>query len=481
MKGLNGWMRVLESSQAAVLSTLLTELDRITAAADSSGMELAAVILKDSSLTSNILRVSNSVFYNPGGVSVTTVSRAVINIGFKNIRSVCLSLKVLEAVLKERPSPVLVSMLAKTLHGAAQAKSLCQDLSPTKQEEVFIASLLSHLAELLVQGSNDEAVKVMNKEVNTESTDEQKNRSAEKRLGVSLTRLSKTLMKQWRIEGLVNKVLTKPDESEEPEKMIQAVILGDEISRAALFGWDSHEFQEVMRRVADFKSITTKEAQEYLMATADEAAKSIKEFGNGTLTKYIPSSTHKVVRHVDESEKQVELLEPNANLQLKILQEITELMMGKFNINTVFKTILKGIHHGVGIERVTLVIFDKSHQKLVAKYVMGKGTEKWGERFVLRYERSLSGFLYNLFESDQAIWVGGVEHKKITQFLTSEYEGITGQKDFFIAPLTAQGRRIGVIYADMGLSSRPLNKSYFTGYSQFIQQAKLALNILANK
>ena len=128
-----------------------------------------------------------------------------------------------------------------------------------------------------------------------------------------------------------------------------------------------------------------------------------------------------------------------------------------------------------------MAIFDKTHQKLIAKYVVGKGTEKWGERFVLRYEKSLTGFLYNLFESDQAVWAGSPDHKKITQFLTSEYQGITGQKDFFIAPLKAQGRRVGVIYADMGLSSRQLDKSYFSGYSQFIQQAKLALNILANK
>ena len=155
--------------------------------------------------------------------------------------------------------------------------------------------------------------------------------------------------------------------------------------------------------------------------------------------------------------------------------------MDDFNINTVFKTILKGLHKGVGLERVTMAIFDKSHQKLVSKYVMGAGTEKWGERFVLRYERSLSGFLYNLFENDQTVWVGNIDHKNITQYLTSEYQGITGQRDFFIAPLSAQGKRVGVIYADMGLSSRPLNKQYFIAYNQFIQQAKLALNILASK
>ena len=478
MKGLNGWMRVLESNQAAVLSTLLNQLDRITTAEDSSGMQLADVILKDSNLTSNILRVANSVFYNPGGVQVTTVSRAVINIGFKNIRSVCLSLKVLEAVLKDRPAPMLVARLAKTLHGATQSKALCSELSNTQQEEIFIASLLSHLTELLVQGSADEAVKLINNEVNAESTDDEANRSAEKHLGVSFTRLSKTLMKQWRIDGLVHEVLSKP---EKPSKMVEAVILGDEISRAALYGWDSPEFLAIMKRVADFKNITIKEATESTIAVSDETANSIKEFGNGTLTNYIPSSTHKVARSTSQTHKKNTLLEPNSTTQLQVLQEITALVMDDFNINTVFKTILKGLHKGVGLERVTMAIFDKSHQKLVSKYVMGAGTEKWGERFVLRYERSLSGFLYNLFENDQTVWVGNIDHKNITQYLTSEYQGITGQRDFFIAPLSAQGKRVGVIYADMGLSSRPLNKQYFIAYNQFIQQAKLALNILASK
>jgi len=478
MKGLHGWMRVLEASQAAVLSTLLTELDRITGADDTSGMQLAEVILKDASLTSNILRVSNSVVYNPSGVPVTTVSRAVINIGFRDIRSVCLSLKVLETVLKERPSPVLVSMLAKTLHGATQAKALCADLSQTNQEEVFVASLLSHLAELLVLGSDDDEVKEFNLSSSSESTDPEKNRAAEKCLGVSLTRLSKTLMKQWRIEGLVNKVLSKP---EEPERMTEAVYLGDEISRAALLGWDSLEFTAVMKRVADFKGISHKEAHKAIVSTADEAAKTIKQFGHGILTEFIPTSTHKVAQPSDQDAEAKSKLEPNAEVQLQVLQELTELMMGQFNINSVFKTILKGINGGVGLERVTLAIFDKSHQKVVSKYTAGVGTESWKERFVVRYERSLSGFLYNLFENDKAIWVGNSEYRNVSQYLSPEYQGITGQENFFIAPLCAQGKRVGFIYADMGYSDRPLTKSYFTGFSQFIQQAKFAINILANK
>ncbi len=137
MKGLHGWMRTLEKSEAAVLSNLLKELDQVTASEESSGAQLAEVILKDVSLTASVVRVANSVTFNPSNISVTTVSRAIINIGFKNIRSICLSIKVLEAVLQESPAPLLLAMLARSLHGANQAKALCKEFSQSQQEEVF--------------------------------------------------------------------------------------------------------------------------------------------------------------------------------------------------------------------------------------------------------------------------------------------------------------------------------------------------------
>ena len=104
MRGLHGWVRLLENNEAAVLSGLLKELDRITLSDESSAMHLADVVLKDPSLTSNLIKIGNSVQFNASTIPVTTVSRAILNIGFKHIRSFCLSLKVLEAVLKDSPT-----------------------------------------------------------------------------------------------------------------------------------------------------------------------------------------------------------------------------------------------------------------------------------------------------------------------------------------------------------------------------------------
>ncbi len=478
MKGLHGWMRTLEKSEAAVLSSLLKELDQVTASEESSGAQLAEVILKDVSLTASVVRVANSVTFNPSNISVTTVSRAIINIGFKNIRSICLSIKVLEAVLQESPAPLLLAMLARSLHGANQAKALCKEFSQSQQEEVFVASLLSHLAELLVLGSYEEEVRLLKREVEPTSSVEEKNRCAEKFLGVSLTRLAKTLTKQWRIKGLINDLLV---EGSENDKRVQAVILGDEISRTAILGWDSPELKSVAQRVAEFKGVGEVEAVLALKKTADETAETVASFGKKVLVDYIPTSTRSAKMLEKKTELNGEGLQPNSAIELEVLERMDALLATHFNLNEVFKLCLQGLHKGIGLERVALAIFEKGHQKVIVKYASGQGTEKWREKFVVRYERSHSGFLFNLFERDQTAWIGHPDYQHISQYLSPEYVGITGQKKFYISPLATGRKRIGFIYADMGGNSRELNDSHFEGFHSFLDKAQEALTVLASR
>lgn len=492
MKGLNGWVRLLEGNQSAVLSTLLKELDRLTESDESSLSQLADVILKDANLTSNIIRVGNSVQFNASASAVTTVSRAILNIGFKHIRSVCFSIKVLEAVLNDSASSLLITRLATTLHSAAQAKALLSDKSSHLQEEVFVAALLTQLSELLILSSDEADAKLYAAELTATSTLQEKNSAAEKTLGVSLTRLSKTLMKRWRIEGLVNEALSMP---REPELELQAIQLGDEVSRAALFGWDSLEFKTVLKRMADFKKVSVTEAKKHIQEVAEQAAESITQYGKGVLEGKIPTKSKPVV--IDDqanlgqapntktqsmtTKQDLERLKPNAKLQLKITQQLSTQLCSDFNINKIFKTVLLGINRGVGLERCALVIFDKSHLKLAAKYVQGEGTEKWMESFVVPYTKSQNGFLFQLFKQDKATWVGSAVHTEISQHLSGEFKAISGSNQFFVAPLSARGRKIGFIYADNGVSEQQLSDEYFEGFEHFIQQVRLALTILSSR
>jgi HD-like signal output (HDOD) protein len=480
MKGLHGWMRVLEDSETAVLSTLLTELDRVTGSDDSSGEQLAKIILKDAHLTANIIRVANSVTFNPNNAPVTTVSRAVINIGFTHIRSLCLSIKVLEAVLKERSSPLLLSVLARSLHAAGQAKALCSKMKNTHQEEIFVACLVSHLAELLVLGANDTEVKLLSDELEAHSTSQEKDRAAEKYLGVSLTRLAKTLVKQWRMQGLILDVVTNSNPDEESLAM-RAIHLGNEISRASLLGWDSPEFIDVVEQVAEFQEQSPEVVKKSIIKMADSTSETVMSFGKKILVDYIPTSKKAAKALPSKNEQAKPLLQPDFELQEKALKKLTKMLSADFNINSVFKLVLNGLNKGVGLERMVLAIFDKNDSKFIAKYVAGLGTENWKDKFIIRFERSQSGFLYQLFQTEQIVWVGGEQFKEMSSYLGSEFVAITGQKSFFIAPLQVDNKMIGFIYSDMGYSAQELSIQYFEGFHKFMEKINLALNILASK
>tara|TARA_R110001592_G_scaffold123325_1_gene331124 strand:+ start:102 stop:1547 length:1446 start_codon:yes stop_codon:yes gene_type:complete len=480
MKGLHGWMRVLEDNETAVLSTLLNELDRVTASDDTSGEQLAKIILKDASLTSSIIRVANTVTFNPNNAVISTVSRAVINIGFIHIRSLCLSIKVLEAVLKERSSPMLLSSLATSLHAASQAKALCSKMKPSQQEEVFVACLISHLAELLVLGVNDAEVKLLCDDLEAHSTSQEKDRAAEKYLGVSLTRLAKTLVKQWRMQGLILDVVTHSNPEDEP-KTIKAVRLGNEISRVSLLGWDSPEFKELANEIAEFQNISVEDVKKSILRVADTTSETIKSFGKKILGDYVPTSTKPAKSLASKDENTSELLHADPQYQLQALKQLSDMMNSDFNINSIFKVVLSGLNKGVGLERMSLAIFDKNHSKFIAKYVAGHGTESWKEKFIVRFEKNQSGFLYQLFQREQIVWVGGEQFREISSYLGPEFLGITGQKSFFIAPLQVDNKMIGFIYSDMSNISQELTITKFEGFHQFIQQVNLALSMLARR
>jgi HD-like signal output (HDOD) protein len=480
MKGLHGWLRLLENNETAVLSTLLSELDRVTSSDKSSGEQLAEIILKDPFLTSKIIRVANSVLFNPNELPVTTVSRAVINIGFKNIRSMCLSIKVLESLLDENSTPLLLSMLARSLHAASQAKSLCLNLCEIEQEEVFVATLLCHLAELLVLGHQDEEVKLFSKALLAHSTDQEKDRAAEKYLGVSLTRLAKTLIKQWRMQGLILEVVNAAG-METESRMVEAVRLGNEISRAALLGWDSPEFRFVSEKVAEFQGGNAEQLSKQIIKVADQTSEMITSFGKKGLVDYMPTSK-RAAKALPQNDNNVDQdLTGDRILQRETLIKLSELLRADFNINHVISLVLDGLNKGVGLQRVALAVFDKAHCRFVTKYTLGTGVEGWKENFSLCFDKNPSGFLFQLFQNEQVVWIGSKQFEALSNTLRGEFTAITGQNTFFIAPLKAESKIIGFIYADMGNANQALNLKAFDDFNEFISKTNLALNLLARR
>ncbi|KZY74771.1 hypothetical protein A3742_04130 [Oleiphilus sp. HI0071] len=544
-RGLHGWIRLLEGSQAAALSGLLKKLDSVTASDDSSAAQLSELILKDASLTSHIIRIGNSIQFNPSSTAVTTVSRAIINIGFKHIRSVCLAVKIMDSLLENGGSDLLFQRLAECLHAAHQTRGLCSKFNDTAREEAFIASLLSNLVELLVLSSGEDDVAELERKLRGVTTDKERNAVAEEVLGVRFDTLSKTLMKRWRIDGLVHQIY----DPGATDSRLKAIELGESIVGATAKGPNSNAFKLALKESVKYTGKTGEQVRGVLTNSTYSAISALKEFGDERLINAVPepglsqspkpamdsfdasetddrsnaaselaedieaardkgdiekpdsrsatessvSSDHDpaaksrsqsdalpVEGEMDECDGSA-LISPNPTIQLSALQKMSEMMLGDIQIKGFFKLLLGGLHKGVGLERSAFFLLDARRGCYSVKLASGSKTSDWPMSLIMKSGSGAGGLLDSLFKDDAPSCFkikgaeGVLQHQKEIEALAYK----TDSNAFILAPLSAKGKKIGLLYADMGVSHRSIDASHQAGFQQFFLQAKLALNVLA--
>lgn len=107
--------------------------------------KLSDIILQDQSLTSKILSIVNSSYYNQFGGEINTISRAVIILGIDQIQSISLSIMVIEKLNKGPLAETLKSYACQSFLSAFFAKKLVEDIKAINTEEAFLSSMFHNL------------------------------------------------------------------------------------------------------------------------------------------------------------------------------------------------------------------------------------------------------------------------------------------------------------------------------------------------
>jgi HD-like signal output (HDOD) protein len=116
----------------------------------SSARELAGVISEDQVLTARLLRLVNSAFYG-FPQRVTTVTSAVVLLGFDAIRNLLLSTSVLDLFSPKNQAHrcFFESLWAHCLACAVSAKVIGSHLRHDQTEELFVAGLLHDIGKIV--------------------------------------------------------------------------------------------------------------------------------------------------------------------------------------------------------------------------------------------------------------------------------------------------------------------------------------------
>ncbi|WP_328798323.1 HDOD domain-containing protein [Marinobacter nauticus] len=104
MNSTQAWVSYLSKVELPVLANTLRQINELTDSRNSTVNELANVILNDAQLTSQVLRLSNTVFYNQTRTQVSTVSRAITLIGFDAVKSMAISSLIVDSLRSPPPA-----------------------------------------------------------------------------------------------------------------------------------------------------------------------------------------------------------------------------------------------------------------------------------------------------------------------------------------------------------------------------------------
>ena len=474
--GLQSWIERLNEAELPALAAVVQDLHRLAQHEKSSVKQLADVLLRDASLTSKVLRIANSVYYNPSQETIRTISRAIVLIGFNNVRQIGMSVSLIDGLLGSAPRDQLQELLARSFHAAVQARNMAGYVLTRHDEEIFIAGLLYHLGELAFWGCGGDQADRLASILSQPGVDSDE--AVQEVLGTSFRQLTQGLVKSWNLGDILSLVHNSANRH---DPAVRAVSLGARISEAALLGWESPEMEKLVAEMAGFTGVSTEEAMQQVLASADEAVKVVATFGASQLGRLIPNTDPEQIR-LQQEERKARLLQPDLLVLQQALQDLGLMVVRRGDVGSILDTLLKGLHQGAGLERVLLVVLADNHSCFRPKRVVGEGTQAWLDDFVLPANQSEQPHIFSyVLRNKEPLWMGVPASYNLNELVTLPIRQRLGQGMFFIAPLMAGTREIGVVYADSRVSGRALTHEQFVAFQRFTQLTGRCLEALSKK
>lgn len=136
------WIKGLSDKDMPGFASTVADVTAEIDSEDTSAVDVAQSVLKDPALTSRLLKLANSFRYNQSTQKVSTVSRAIMVLGFEKVRALTISLVLVDSLQAGQQRDKLTSEIAQSFHAAVQAQELARKKACQSPENVFIAAFI---------------------------------------------------------------------------------------------------------------------------------------------------------------------------------------------------------------------------------------------------------------------------------------------------------------------------------------------------
>ena len=482
--------RMRHKSDFPALSDSVSAINKLTTSQHENATSLSETILKDYALTNKILRLVNSAFYRQaGGGNISTVSRAVIVLGFDTIRNIAITVLLFEHMQdKANVKELKETFLRANLAGLLARQSSHGALLGRQREEAFICALFHGLGQLLAQFYFPEEVAEISKLVEFKKLSERA--AAIQVLGISLEDLGIGIAGSWGFpRSIVESMRRLPaGEVRRPNTTEEAlrVMSGFANEMCGVLAETPPEqrgkaLAKISQRFGASLQINERQLQENMEKSVEELteiasilhvnlrqspfARQAASFVGGesrtdeTLTPHhaeVNAATlaeslldDATVLDAEFPDTDAAPLPENAQDVLAAgIQDISNSLVDDFALNDILRIILETMYRAMGFKRVLLALRDGKSGQITGRFGLGPEVGELAKQFRFPLTEQLHDVFQLATGKGLDIIISDIDDPKIADKVPGWYRERIPAKTFVLFPLNIKGRPVALIYCD---------------------------------
>lgn len=441
-----------------------------TLESDNDGVQsLSNLILQDMSLTQRLLRLANTIPYRAavGREPVTTVTRAIMLLGFNQVRAAAMSLVLLDGLLGVEGASRVRGDFHHALLAASLAREQLASYGLVESEEAGIVAMFRNVGRLLVAAFAPDVFTQIRADGNNDAPAEAV--VARKLLGKSFEEVTDAVLREWSLPArIVAAVAPLPRRLEPPassaERIRMAAQFADEAAAVLKLGGSESErgVEQLLKRYGAALELDRSRLEKIVAAalvhtrelkTACGLAPSTAGFTASpaaAAVEALPAEAQLAVATAAPSDERDARGRPaNAReLLLAGLAEVTETLArgadSGTDLNSVVRIVLESIYSGLGYARTALALRDPAAHVYRTRASFGQPAP----RFSFPTKPAPDVFHGALAHATD-LHIANVAAEKIAARLPDWFRrDFKGTASFLLMPLVVGGKAVGFVYAD---------------------------------
>lgn len=464
---LSAWVARLRAQDMPIFSATLAAIGEVAGDEASPASALGRIILRDAGMTTRVLRMANSVFFRGESHRVSTISRAIVVLGFDTVRNIAVSVALIDAFLAGGVRERVAAEMARCFHAAVHARHAAQARGDASPEEVFIATLLSHIGEMAFWCFSGEVGIRLDRALREQrGAPEQIEMDM---LGFRLRSLTQMLAREWTLPSLVASARADGVRADSREGLIVAAY---RLAEAAEGGWDSERARSAVRDYAKLLKLGVIEVAPVVAAHAKEAARIAGFYGCDDAAQRIPQASRAMDAGADAPAGDAE---PDPLAELDVARRIVSLIALQAASTTVLDLALEGAGRTLGADRAVLALVTANRAQLAARATEGLGAQQLMRHFNFLLAGAPRDALTELVDHARTIDVaaGFVPAPGLPSL--TRLRAALGDRHQMLVPVEAHGQVMGVLYIDRAPSRPVFPEDAQEGLLHFARLAGLAL------